>query len=101
MCQITPSEVVVAVDDNNIHEVQFITVKTRQLLPGRKFQLQHRCNGIANHQRYLFVTSGTTLYKYSLGGKLVSKVYENTSGDETGKTYVRVIMITLRICSIK
>ncbi|KAH3771791.1 hypothetical protein DPMN_173120 [Dreissena polymorpha] len=85
MCQITPSEVVVAVDDNNIHEVQFITVKTRQLLPGRKFQLQHRCIGIANHQRFLFVTSGSTLYKYSLGGKLVSKVYENTSGDETVK----------------
>ncbi|XP_052235084.1 uncharacterized protein LOC127847291 isoform X2 [Dreissena polymorpha] len=80
ICQITSSEVAVTVDDrNNKHEVQFITVNNRQLRKGRKLQLLHRCNGIAFHQGDLYITSLTALYKYTLNGKLVSKMYEDTS----------------------
>ncbi|KAH3737108.1 hypothetical protein DPMN_043684 [Dreissena polymorpha] len=58
MCLITPSEVAVTVNTiTNIHEVQFITVNQGKLVPGRRFQLQHECKGIAYHQGDLFVTS--------------------------------------------
>ncbi|XP_052241788.1 uncharacterized protein LOC127851875 isoform X2 [Dreissena polymorpha] len=81
ICLITPSEVAVAVNTinthENIHEVQFITVNQGKLVPGRKFQLQHECRGIAHHQGDLFVTSGKELYKYSLNGKLICRLYED------------------------
>ncbi|KAH3878941.1 hypothetical protein DPMN_002842 [Dreissena polymorpha] len=78
ICLITPSEVAVAVNDQDsrIHEVQFITVNQGKLVPGRKFQLQHECTGIAHHLGDLFVTSGQELYKYTLSGKLICRLYE-------------------------
>ncbi|KAH3895441.1 uncharacterized protein LOC127864228 [Dreissena polymorpha] len=85
ICLITPNEVAVAVndDDSKIHEVQFITVNQGKLVPGRKFQLQHECRGIAHHLGDLFVTSGKELYKYSLNGKLICSLYGDRSGDYT------------------
>ncbi|XP_052276038.1 uncharacterized protein LOC127875190 [Dreissena polymorpha] len=76
ICLITPSEVAVAVNTSKIHEVQFITVNQGKLVPGRKFQLQHECTGIAHHYGDLFVTSGKELYKYTLNGKLICRLYE-------------------------
>ncbi|KAH3895215.1 hypothetical protein DPMN_019375, partial [Dreissena polymorpha] len=76
ICLITPSEVAAAVDTFNKHEVQFITVNQGKLVPGRKFQLQHECTGIAHHYGDLFVTSGKELYKYTLNGKLICRLYE-------------------------
>ncbi|KAH3749466.1 hypothetical protein DPMN_183964 [Dreissena polymorpha] len=94
MCQITHSEVAVT-NDNLLfkHEVQFITVKNRQLVTGRKLQLQHTCMSIAFHQGDLFIPNMTALYKYTLSGKLVSKMYEDTSGSWTGKNHSLVIFI--------
>ncbi|KAH3771866.1 uncharacterized protein LOC127845207 [Dreissena polymorpha] len=85
LCDITPSEVAVAVNETakNIHEVQFITVNNRQLVIGRKLQLQHACVGIAFHQGDMYITAYTALYKYTLNGKLVSKMYEDTSDSNT------------------
>ncbi|KAH3749226.1 hypothetical protein DPMN_183719 [Dreissena polymorpha] len=84
ICQITSSEVAVTVDDSvNTHGVQFITVNNRQLVQGRKLQLQHKCGGIAFHQGDLYITSFTALYKYTLNGKRVSKMYEDTSDGYT------------------
>ncbi|KAH3749114.1 uncharacterized protein LOC127847305 [Dreissena polymorpha] len=83
ICQITSREVAVTRNDSNIHEVQFITVNNRQIVTGRKLQLLHTCYGIAFHQGDLYITSWTALYKYKLNGKLVSKMYEDTSGDYT------------------
>ncbi|XP_052286426.1 uncharacterized protein LOC127881995 isoform X2 [Dreissena polymorpha] len=78
ICQITPSEVaVLAVNISNIHGVQFITVNQGKLVPGRKFQLQHECRFIAHHQGDLFVTSVRELYKYTLNGKLICRLYED------------------------
>ncbi|KAH3728945.1 hypothetical protein DPMN_054908 [Dreissena polymorpha] len=89
LCDITPSEVAVTVNENNknIHEVQLITVNNRQMVIGRKFQLQHECVGIAFHQGDMYITSATALYKYTLNGKLVSKMYEDTSDVDTGKNH--------------
>ncbi|XP_052257944.1 uncharacterized protein LOC127862722 [Dreissena polymorpha] len=74
ICLIAPSEV--AVTASNIHEVQFITVNQGKLVPGRKFQLQHECRGIAHQNGDLFVTSGIELYKYTLNGKLICRLYK-------------------------
>ncbi|KAH3749859.1 hypothetical protein DPMN_184374 [Dreissena polymorpha] len=87
VCPITPSEVAVVGDDKIIHEVQFITVKNRQLLIERKLQLQHICGGIACHQEDLYITSNAALYKHTMSGKLVSKMYEDTSGLFTGSNH--------------
>ncbi|KAH3693011.1 hypothetical protein DPMN_193348 [Dreissena polymorpha] len=80
MCLITPSEVAVAVSDNrNKHEVQFITVTQSKLVSGRKFRLQHECSGIAHYQGDLFIGSGEALFKYTLSGKQVCRLYEDQS----------------------
>ncbi|XP_052251363.1 uncharacterized protein LOC127858347 [Dreissena polymorpha] len=79
ICLITPNEVAVTLDDGNTHVVQFITVHNRRLVIDRTLPLQHQCRGIDHHQGTLFVTSGTALYKYSMTGKLISKLYEDTS----------------------
>ncbi|KAH3749470.1 hypothetical protein DPMN_183968 [Dreissena polymorpha] len=83
MCQITPSEVAVTVDDVNTHEVQLISVKNRQLVTGGKLQLPHRCRGIAFHQDDLYITTWTALYKYTPNGTLANKMYEDKSGSNT------------------
>ncbi|XP_052247776.1 uncharacterized protein LOC127855903 isoform X2 [Dreissena polymorpha] len=79
MCKITPSEVAVTVDDTMTHEVQFVSVNGGQLVKGRMLQFQHRCFGIAHIMQDLYLTSGTALYKYSMKGALLTKLYEDTS----------------------
>ncbi|XP_052260629.1 uncharacterized protein LOC127864792 [Dreissena polymorpha] len=95
MCLITPSEVAVAGHD----EVQFITVSHSQLAKGRKLKLQYRCCGIAHHQGDLYICSPTALYKFTLSGKLVCRLFEDTSADYTGKNHGGFILITCVICT--
>ncbi|KAH3708276.1 hypothetical protein DPMN_067723 [Dreissena polymorpha] len=99
LCDITPSEVAVAVNDhgNNIHEVQFITVNNMKMVTGRKLQLSHTCYGIAFHQGDLYITADTALYMYALNGKLVNKIYENNTDSFTGKNHSLLIFISLGI----
>ncbi|KAH3794173.1 hypothetical protein DPMN_147704 [Dreissena polymorpha] len=97
ICQITPSVVVVTLDDDTIHEVQFLSVETAQLVPVRKFTLLHVCRGIADNQGDLFVTADTALYKYTLSGKQVSKLYDDTSDFWTGKKTRAFCSISFRM----
>ncbi|XP_052237008.1 uncharacterized protein LOC127848538 isoform X2 [Dreissena polymorpha] len=83
ICAITPVEVAVTLGDENTHEVQFITVNKRQLVTGRKFQLKHTCRGIACHQGDLYITADNSLYKYTVSGKQVRKMYEDASSPHT------------------
>ncbi|KAH3749124.1 hypothetical protein DPMN_183615 [Dreissena polymorpha] len=83
LCDITPSEVAVTVNDYYIHEVQFITVNNMKMVTGRKLKLKHSCCGIFFHQGDLYITSRTALCKYKLRGKLVSKMYEDKSDNVT------------------
>ncbi|KAH3870310.1 hypothetical protein DPMN_033492 [Dreissena polymorpha] len=99
ICLITPSEVAVAVNTSNMYEVQFITVNQGKLVPVRKFQLQHECTGIAHHQGDLFVTSGQELYKHSLSGKQLCRLYEDRSSDYNGKNHGESILITCVLCT--
>ncbi|XP_052275453.1 uncharacterized protein LOC127874845 isoform X2 [Dreissena polymorpha] len=79
MCLITPCQVAVAVNKH----IQFVSVNSGQLVKGRRLQLQHDCAGVAHHQGDLYVTSGQALYKYTLTGTLVNKMYEDTSNSYT------------------
>ncbi|KAH3703844.1 hypothetical protein DPMN_078891 [Dreissena polymorpha] len=79
ICQITPTEVAVTCGK----EIQFIKVNNSQLVEDWKLPLQHKCRGIANLYGDLLVTSGTALYQYSLGGKLVIKLHKDESDQET------------------
>ncbi|KAH3879727.1 hypothetical protein DPMN_003633 [Dreissena polymorpha] len=98
ICQITPSEVaVLAVNISRIHGVQFITVNQGKLVPGRKFQLQHECRFIAHHQGDLFVTSVPELYKYTLNGKLIFRLYKDFHYG--GKNHGESILITFILCT--
>ncbi|KAH3879574.1 hypothetical protein DPMN_003477 [Dreissena polymorpha] len=99
ICLITPSEVAVALNNGNIHEVQFITVNQGKLVSGRKFQLQHECRGICHHQGDLFVAFGQELYKYTLSGKLICRLYEHRSFKYTGKDHGKSILITFVLCT--
>ncbi|KAH3883599.1 hypothetical protein DPMN_007559 [Dreissena polymorpha] len=101
ICLITPNEVAVAVNDHNskIHEVQFITVNQGKLVSGRKFQLQHECTCITHHLGDLFVTSGKELYKYTLSGKLICRLYQDRSANWTGKNHGESILITCVLCT--
>ncbi|XP_052224221.1 uncharacterized protein LOC127839871 [Dreissena polymorpha] len=81
MCLTTSNEVAVAVDNIiDTHEIQFIEVNQHQLQTGRKLQFQHKCICVAHNQGDLFICSYTALYKYSLGGKLVSRLFVDPSG---------------------
>ncbi|XP_052235743.1 uncharacterized protein LOC127847704 [Dreissena polymorpha] len=83
ICQFTPSEVGVTVGSDS--EVQFIKVNNNQLVKGRKLKFKHYCYGIAYDKGDLFLTSGSALYKYSLDGKLVSKLHgDDTPNESTG-----------------
>ncbi|KAH3818902.1 hypothetical protein DPMN_120630 [Dreissena polymorpha] len=98
ICLITPSEVAVTVNASNIHEVRFITVNQGKLVPGRKFQLQHECRGIAHQHGDLFVTSDKEMFKYTLNGKLICRLYE-ALGYNTGKNHGESILITFILCT--
>ncbi|KAH3720310.1 hypothetical protein DPMN_063207 [Dreissena polymorpha] len=76
MCKITPSEVAVTVSG---FEVQFVSVNGGQLVKSRKLQFEHSCYGIAYDGTNLYLTTSTALYKYSMKGALLNKVYEDTS----------------------
>ncbi|KAH3894565.1 hypothetical protein DPMN_018723 [Dreissena polymorpha] len=92
---ITPTEVAVAM----YGEVQFITVSQSQLAKGRKLKLQHYCAGIAHNQGDLYICSNTALYKFTLSGELVCRLYEDSSADFTGKNHGGFILITCVICT--
>ncbi|XP_052237683.1 uncharacterized protein LOC127848996 [Dreissena polymorpha] len=81
ICQFTPSEVGVTVNSDGFcsldSKVQFIKVNNNQLVKDRELKFKHYCYGIAYDKGDLFLTSGSALYKYSLDGKLVSKLHDD------------------------
>ena len=81
MCSIDSSLVAVAVHVNKVH---FIRETKCQLVLDRILKFEHKCLGLAHQQGTLYVTSGTTLYNYTLDGTLVNKMYEDNSGQRTG-----------------
>ncbi|KAH3749878.1 hypothetical protein DPMN_184393 [Dreissena polymorpha] len=87
MCLISSSEVIVTTNetgnDDGLHGLQMIYVRINRLEKGWRLQLPHRCVGIAHHDEHLYVTSGIALFKYTLTGKLIKKLYEDTTRSDT------------------
>ncbi|XP_052248610.1 uncharacterized protein LOC127856442 [Dreissena polymorpha] len=83
MCQITSNEVAVVVNENDKHEVQFVSVNDGRLVMGTKLEFQHPCFGIARNKKDLYLTSGTALYKYSISGTRLNKLYKDTTAGTT------------------
>ncbi|KAH3718294.1 hypothetical protein DPMN_061097 [Dreissena polymorpha] len=84
MCQITSNEVAVVVNAYDKHEVQFVSVNDGRLVMGTKLEFQHPCFGIARNKKDLYLTSGTALYKYSISGTRLNKLYKDTTARTTG-----------------
>ncbi|KAH3718306.1 hypothetical protein DPMN_061109 [Dreissena polymorpha] len=82
MCSIDSSLVAVTVDSNEVH---FIRVSNGLLIKDRILKFQHYCLGIAHQHGNLYITDCSALYHYTLDGRLVSKMYKDTSHPWTGK----------------
>ena len=83
MCQITPSEVAVTVNEDKTHEVQFVLMNDRRLDKARTLQFQHKCNGIAHEITEIPVShQWHALVRYSMSGDLLEILYEDTTGWE-------------------
>ncbi|KAH3718401.1 hypothetical protein DPMN_061205 [Dreissena polymorpha] len=84
ICQITPSEVAVVVNDDKTHEVQFVSVNDGRLVIGTNLNFEHSYFGIARYRKNLYLTAGTALYKYSISGTRLNKLYQDKTAGATG-----------------
>ncbi|XP_052281965.1 uncharacterized protein LOC127879246 [Dreissena polymorpha] len=80
MCSIDSSLVAVTVYSTEVH---FIKVTNGLLIKDRILKFTHVCLCIAPHHRNLYITDGRALYRYTVDGRLSSKMYEHTSGGVT------------------
>ncbi|KAH3718411.1 hypothetical protein DPMN_061215 [Dreissena polymorpha] len=93
ICQITPSEVALAVNDDTTHEVQFVSMHDLRMVMGTKLKFEHSGFGIARYRKDLYITSGTSgtaLDKYTISGTRLSKLYEDTTAGATGNITVDI-----------
>ncbi|XP_052225388.1 uncharacterized protein LOC127840959 [Dreissena polymorpha] len=96
LSQVSLDEVVVTIDNDDIHGVEFYLIKNGSISKKMTLYLPHRCRGVTHSMGFLYITSGTALYQYSMTGQLLKKLYEDTSGEFTvyktavcaGKIYV-------------
>ncbi|XP_052222185.1 uncharacterized protein LOC127838440 isoform X2 [Dreissena polymorpha] len=86
MCNINLFEVAVTVseyDADALNGIRVLLVDNREIIQIKALKMDHVCRGIAYHNTDLFVTSGTALYQYTIDGRFVEKLYEDSSGDNT------------------
>ncbi|XP_052804576.1 uncharacterized protein LOC128234400 [Mya arenaria] len=85
ICLISDHQVAVAVDGypSAKHEVHFLTVSAGTITTTRKFKVNHLCSSIRHHGGQLYIGSLAALYLHTTTGKLLKKVYEDTSGKVT------------------
>ncbi|XP_052769426.1 uncharacterized protein LOC128209441 [Mya arenaria] len=89
ICNISDHQVAVAVDGHYSvrHEVHFLTVSADTIKMTRMFSVDHYCNSIRHHEGQVYVGSLTALYQYTTEGRLVKKVYQDTSAKVTVNRY--------------
>ncbi|KAH3701692.1 hypothetical protein DPMN_076684 [Dreissena polymorpha] len=95
MCQVPPSEVAMIMNGSGKGVIRFINFSNKQLVKGMVIKLRQTCSGNTCHDEDLYITVGTALYMYTLSGKLVSTVYEDTSGGSKCKNHSYLIFILL------
>ncbi|KAH3880514.1 hypothetical protein DPMN_004430 [Dreissena polymorpha] len=74
MCSIDSSLVAVAVDNNEVHYIR--VTDFGKLVQDTKLKLEHECKSIAYHRGILYITSGSAIYRYTVGGRLGITIYE-------------------------
>ncbi|KAH3855665.1 hypothetical protein DPMN_098235 [Dreissena polymorpha] len=80
MCRIDSSLLAVAVANMQVH---FIRQTNCQLIKDRTLTFKHNCYGIVFHEGNLYLTDHEALYHYSLDGRMVSKMFKDTSEGPT------------------
>ncbi|XP_052253132.1 uncharacterized protein LOC127859663 isoform X1 [Dreissena polymorpha] len=84
VCQITDAEVAVAVYNwVSVQEIHILALKNDTMVEKEIFKLTHPCTGIRHYNGHLYVTSKQALYRYTMTGMLLDKMYEDTSGSHT------------------
>ncbi|WAR19874.1 hypothetical protein MAR_001712, partial [Mya arenaria] len=89
VCVIADTEVAVTVTEvtelrtSIKNEIHFIGLIEGQLEVTKVITLRHGCQKIAHHQSHLYVADPYTVYKYTMGGQLIKKIFQNKSGDCT------------------
>ena len=85
VCQITDAEMAVAAYNwKSVHEIHVLALTNNNIVGKETFKLTHPCTGIRHHNGHLYVTSGQALYRYTMTGMLLDKMYEDTSSSHTG-----------------
>ena len=85
ICNISPNEVAVAISDHkSLNTINFLRVDNGKISKIKNIKLNHSCYGIAYHKGDMFVTSGTSLFQYTIDGRLVKKLFEDMSAQYTG-----------------
>ncbi|KAH3794137.1 RING finger domain and kelch repeat-containing protein DDB_G0271372-like [Dreissena polymorpha] len=80
ICGVDSNLVAVALGN---HKCLFIKLTNSSLVQDRTLRLEHQCMSIALQQGYLYITSQSNLYQYTVEGRRLSKMYEDTSGTST------------------
>lgn len=65
---------------NGRHEVWYIDTRNDLLVLSERLKFDHICGGIVFRNGLLYLASATDLYVYTRNGKLVEKLYSDTSG---------------------
>ncbi|KAH3792184.1 hypothetical protein DPMN_145675 [Dreissena polymorpha] len=82
MCNISSLEIAVAVSDHTANApngIYFLQADNEKITQIKVLKINHVCTGIAYYDAELFVTSGSALYQYTMDGRLIKKLYEDTS----------------------
>ncbi|KAH3793027.1 hypothetical protein DPMN_146529 [Dreissena polymorpha] len=83
MCSISSFEMAVTVSKpkaDALDEIHLLRVDGGKIIRKQVLKMNHVCYGIAHVDAEVFVTSGTALYEYTMDGRLVKKLYEDSTG---------------------
>lgn len=88
ICQVNGSRIALAMSyGKGQRAILFAEITDEEIRMGDKIDFQHACTGVRYHEGHLYVSSSTALYKYTLDGSLVDKLYEDLSGSETVSSF--------------
>ncbi|KAH3793064.1 hypothetical protein DPMN_146567 [Dreissena polymorpha] len=84
MCSISSFEMAVTVSEQEadaLNEIHLLRVDGGKIIRKQVLEMNHVCYGIAHVDAEVFVTSGTALYEYTMEGRLVKKLYEDSTDE--------------------
>ncbi|KAH3793594.1 hypothetical protein DPMN_147108 [Dreissena polymorpha] len=82
MCNISSFEMAVTVSSyisDALNAIYLLGVDGGKIIRKQVLKMNHVCYGIAHVDAEVFVTSGSALYEYTMDGRLVKKLYEDST----------------------